>query len=72
MALNNFKCNHLMPLHFKGLNSWSHNSLCPENSYTSVNSELKRVLCHERIIVLFTMKLLPLLLLLPVFLDYMR
>ena len=20
MALNNFKCNHLMPLHFKGLN----------------------------------------------------
>jgi len=23
MALNNFKCNHLMPLHFKGLNFYS-------------------------------------------------
>jgi len=22
MALNTLKCNHLMPLHFKGLSSW--------------------------------------------------
>jgi len=27
MALNNFKCNHLMPLHFKGLNDDSLNWL---------------------------------------------
>jgi len=36
MALNNFKCNHLMPIHFEGLTC---ENICTLHTYTAVTTD---------------------------------